>query len=81
MRSPLLRAAGATLGTLLTIGGITLGVSNVAMIAVRAGVKQRKVSRQGSSATLRGRCLHKDGGNEGIHRMDVADLLRPDTLA
>ena len=51
MRSPLFRAAGATLGTMFTIGGITLGVSNVAMIAIRAGVRHRKVRCQALFAT------------------------------
>lgn len=43
MRSPLLGAAGATVGTLATLGGITFLVSNVAMMAVRTGIKHRKV--------------------------------------
>lgn len=49
MRSPLLGAAGATLGTLATLGGITFLVSNVAMIAVRTGVKRRKVDEPPSN--------------------------------
>jgi hypothetical protein len=36
---------------MFTIGGITLGVSNVAMIAIRAGVKHRKVRCQALFAT------------------------------
>ncbi len=49
MRSPLLGAAGATLGTLATLGGITFLVSNIAMLAVRTAVKQRKVGGSASS--------------------------------
>jgi hypothetical protein len=43
MTSPFVKAAGATLGTVVAIGGVTLAVSNVTMIGIRAVVKQRQV--------------------------------------
>lgn len=43
LKSPLARAAGATLGTFVAIGGATIAISNVTMFGIRAVVKHRKV--------------------------------------
>lgn len=47
MRNPLFRAAGATAGTFVVLGGVTMGVSTVTMGIVRAVIKHQKVTHQG----------------------------------
>ena len=52
MRNPLIRAAAATAGTFVILGGITMGVSTVTMGVVRTVLKRQKVTHEAYLTSL-----------------------------